>query len=137
MNENLNSAEPGLWYAAAVYSVKMPDGRYCLAAEEANFRLACIRAGRLIADGWLIFSPIAHSHAIHVAYAPFLAREEHKLWYRVDNAIIRTVPFRGIILPPEWQDSTGCTAEKRLFESLGREVWYFPEPCCVTRDPMC
>lgn len=127
--------ESGLWYFASAYSVRTADGRYSLPGEEANFRLARIRAGRLLDAGWLVFSPIAHSHAIHCAYAPFLAREEHKLWYRVDNAIIRTVPFRGIILPPECKDSTGCAEERKLFERLGREVRYFQEPCMVFKEP--
>lgn len=123
--------EEGLWYFASAYSVRTADGRPCLAAETANFQLACIRAARLIEAGWLIFSPIAHSHPIHCAYAPFLAREEHELWYRLDHALIRTVPFRGIILAPEWGTSTGCVAEKILFEQLGRQVRYYHEPCAV------
>jgi hypothetical protein len=127
--------EDGLWYFASPYSVTRPDGGYDLAAEEANFRLACIYAARLLDAGWLLFCPVAMTHPIHCTYAPFLARQEHKLWYALDNAIIRTVPFRGILLAPGWEHSTGCVAEKILFEELGRAVRYLHEPCLVTEDP--
>ncbi len=126
----------GLWYFAHPYTFRGPDGRYSLAAEEANFRLCCLRAARLIEAGWVIYAPICHTHPIHLAYPPFVGGEVHDMWYEQDNAIIGRAGFTGIILPPGWNDSHGCAAEKRLFELLGRQVRYFLEPDVVSMcDP--
>lgn len=125
-------AESGLWYFAHPYSAKTPDGRYCLAAEEANFRLCCLRAARLLDAGWNIYAPICHTHPIHMAYAPFLAREEHQMWYRLDNAFIEHANFTGIILADGWAGSIGCCNEKARFGLLGRQVRYFFDPCEVS-----
>lgn len=124
-------AEEGLWYFAHPYTVKGPDGRYSLAGEEANFRLCCYRAARLIEAGWNIYAPICLTHPIHCAYPDFVGKEVHEMWYRLDNAFIRHANFTGIILSPKWQLSTGCRAEKALFEQLGRQIRYFVEPCTV------
>ena len=117
----------GLWYFAHPYTVRGPDGKYSLAGEEANFRLCCLRAARLIEAGWNIYAPICHTHPIHVAYPRFVGQELHEPWYKLDNAFIRHANFTGIILAPEWQMSSGCRAEKKLFEELGRKVLFLDE----------
>ena len=113
-----------LWYFAHPYTCKNKDGQYIAGGEDANFRLCCIRSARLIEKGILVYSPISHTHPIHMSYPPFVGGEVHNFWYKFDNAFIRAVPFRGIILAPDWEKSTGCKAEKELFEELGREVRY-------------
>ena len=117
----------GLWYLAHPYTCKDAEGRYVLGGEEANFRLCCVRAARLIEAGWLIYSPIAHTHPIHCAWPGFVGQEAHEMWYTLDNEFIRQIPFAGIILAPGWQMSKGCRHEKELFESLGRQVMYLDE----------
>ena len=126
----------GLWYLATPYTCKDKNGKYVLGGEEANFRIACLYAARLIEAGWLVYSPIAQTHPIHCAYPPFVGGEVHEMWYHYDNEFIRQCPFKGVILSPGWEKSKGCVAEKALFESLGREVRYFAEPCVILRiDP--
>lgn len=117
----------GFWYFAHPYSAKKPDGSYCLEAEEANFRLCCIRSARLILAGWRIYSPITATHPIHCASAEFLAGQIHELWYEFDNAAIDQLGFSGIILAPGWEKSTGCRQEKERFEAAGKPVLYLCE----------
>ena len=88
----------GIFYFAHPYSCYHDDGRYNPAGEEANFRLCCIRTAKLIERGYLIYSPIAHTHPIHISYPPFVGNNIHKMWYEFDNKFIEQLPFKGIIL---------------------------------------
>ena len=115
----------GIWYFAHPYTCKDDEGNYCSGGEEANFRLCCIRSAKLIEAGFIIFSPIAHSHPIHTAWPDFVGKQIHDMWYLIDNRIIDEVPFRGIIMAPKWETSKGCVCEKKRFENLNREVLYY------------
>lgn len=126
----------GIWYFAHPYTFRDPDGIYSLPAEEANFRICCLRAARLIEAGWVIYAPICHTHPIHLAYPHFVGGGVHEMWYEQDNAIIERANFTGIILAQEWQQSRGCRQEKSLFERLGRQVRYMIDPATVSMsDP--
>ncbi len=84
----------------------------------------------MIEAGWLIYSPVAHTHAIKMAWPDFAAGDEER-WYEYDLMTVREGHFAGIILPPLWQVSNGCVMEKNLFESMQRQVLYFCDPCHV------
>ena len=112
----------GLWYFAHPYTCKDDDGNYVPLAEEANFRLCCMRSGELLKRGYNIYSPIAHTHPIHVATPDFLKRHEHEMWYDLDNQVIAKTDFDGIILAPGWISSAGCRGERRLFDDRGKFV---------------
>lgn len=118
----------GFWYFAHPYTIRKADGTYSLAGEEANFRMCCLRAARLIEAGWCIYAPVVHTHAIHIAYPPFVGQDVHEMWYELDNAFIRHANFTGIILAPGWPKSSDCRAEKDLFEQMERKVLYFQDP---------
>lgn len=115
----------GLWYFAHPYTCKNNKGEYVTGGEDANFRLCCYRAAKLIEMGYVIYSPISHTHPIHMSYPPFVGQEVHDMWYELDNKFIRLANFTGIILAPGWENSKGCVAEKELFESLNRAVVYY------------
>ena len=111
-----------LWYFAHPYSVKDADGRYVAEAEEANFDLCNQRAARQIEAGYLIYSPISHSHPIHRASPTMLARYAHQEWYLRDMEFVKCVEWQGIILAPGWNLSPGCRMEQEWFRSEGLEV---------------
>ena len=122
----------GLWYFAHPYTVKDENGNYVQAGEDANFQICNYRAGRLLARGYNIYSPISHTHPIHMASPLFLGRHEHDMWYELDMDIIRNTDFDGIILAPGWMASKGCVAEKQAFEEMGKRVLYYENifaPC--------
>ena len=96
--------------------------------EEGNFNLCCSRSAELIKRGWLVYSPIAHTHPIHRAWLG----TRNVDWYEFDNAFIRIIPFAGIILAPGWRDSEGCVKERELFKSLNREILSYE--VCLEKD---
>ena len=117
----------GVWYFAHPYTVKGADGRYIPEGEDAQFRICCFRAAELMMRGFNIYAPICHTHPIHRACPEFLQRHEHKMWYRLDTAFIGTGCFRGIILAPGWEDSTGCVQEKKDFDEAGKRVLFYED----------
>ncbi|MCL5281317.1 MAG: DUF1937 family protein [Planctomycetes bacterium] len=123
--------QAGLWYFAHPYTVVDAWAIQNHAAMEANFRLCCLRAARLVEAGWLIYSPVAHTHPIKAAWPEFMAATTEQRWYEYDLLFIQAIPFAGIILPPLWHVSRGCIEEEKLFEQLGRSVRYFSDPCLV------
>jgi hypothetical protein len=105
----------GLFYFAHPYTVKDSKGNYVPEAEEANFRLCCYRASRLLLLGYNIYSPISHTHPIHLASPELLQRHEHEMWYKLDEQFLEKCDFDGIILAPGWKHSVGCRAEHTWF----------------------
>ena len=116
------SDERKLYYFAHPYTVRDASGQFVPAGEEANFRLCAIRSARLLQAGVNIYSPITHTHPIHIACPEFLAAAEHNLWYTLDNQIIDRMRWDGIIMAPGWEGSGGCRAERARFEALGLPV---------------
>jgi hypothetical protein len=117
----------GLFYMAHPYTAKDADGNYVREAEDANFQLCNYRAGRLMLAGYNVYSPISHTHPIHMATPEFLQRHEHEMWYEVDMNLISKANFDGIILAPGWENSKGCCAEKIVFEHRGLKVLYYKD----------
>ena len=122
----------GLFYFAHPYTCKDADGKYVFAGEEANFRICNIRAGELLKRGYNIYSPISHTHPIHIATPDFLKRHEHEMWYHLDNEVIAKCNFDGIILAPGWEKSSGCIAERQLFEELGKPILFYRDAIKLT-----
>lgn len=119
----------GLFYFAHKYTAKDVDGNYVQAAESANFAICNFRAGELLKRGYNVYSPISHTHPIHMATPQFLAEHAHEMWYGLDNEIIAKCNFDGIILAPGWEDSKGCIAELQMFKDTKAEasVLYYDE----------
>jgi hypothetical protein len=118
-------ATKGLWYMAHPYTSIDAEGRFVPEAEDANFQLANHRAAELLKRGYNIYSPISHTHPIHRACPEFLGNREHEMWYHLDNDLISRTNFDGIILPPGWQESKGCCAERELFEAAGKAIKHY------------
>lgn len=111
-----------LYYFAHQYTAKDAQGKNLLDKERENFELSCVRSAELIKLGYNIYSPISHSHPIHVTSEKWLQTGEYKIWVNLNNLMIERTKFDGIILSPEWETSSGCKAEKKLFESKGLEI---------------
>jgi len=119
-----------LWYFAHPYSVITSDGTYVFRGNQANFQLCCYRSGMLSLEGYVIYSPIAHTHSIQYATPEFMrqtGKEEHNYWIALDLEFIRRARFTGIILAPGWENSRGCNGEKDLFVELDRQVLYYKD----------
>jgi len=114
-----------LYYFAHPYTLKDEKGNNIHAGEEANFNLCCIRSAKLLEKGIFIYSPIAHTHPIHIRSPYFLRKKEYKLWLDLDKKIMPVC--KGIILAPGWEESHGCILEKRLFEERGFKVLLYKD----------
>jgi len=127
MSEFTEATEGGIWYFAHPYTCKDAEGNYVPEAEEANYVLSCARAADLLVRGYNIYSPISHTHPIHRMCPAFLKAREHAIWYKLDNEVIDCMTWKGIILAPLWQTSSGCVNEKERIESRGLVVKYYTD----------
>lgn len=111
-----------LYYFAHPYSVKDVNGKNIHSAEEANFNLCCMRALELLKRGYMIYSPIAHTHPIHIRDSDFLRINEYNLWMELDDLVIEKCKFKGLILAPGWELSLGCKHEYEKFKKKKLEI---------------
>lgn len=111
----------GLYYFAHPYTAT--DKR----AELANFNLCCIRTAKLMKAGYYVYSPICHTHPIHMAWPEFLVNDERELWIALDMVIIRRANFTGLILAPLWEQSGGCCGERDEFLRQGKEICLYED----------
>ena len=117
----------GLFYFAHPYTVKDKDGRYVLAAEDANYALCNYRGGQLVIRGYNIISPISHFQSIHMATSELLKNHEHQLYYQLDQEVIDKCQWDGIIMAPDWEHSPGCGAERLEFLRKCLPVLFYEE----------
>lgn len=106
-------SEP-FWYLASPYS-KYPAGT------EAACREVCVLAARLFRAGVLVYSPIAHTHAIAAAGGLGLGFEQ---WQAFDEALIEASHGVLVATMPGWCESAGVTAEIVIAHRLGKPVRY-------------
>lgn len=100
-------------YLATPYSHPDP------AVRESRFHLACLIAGRMMANGELVFCPIAHSHPIaEKAELP----KGFEYWERFDRTMIRACSKVVICKMEGWTESVGIAAEIRIAEELHKPV---------------
>jgi len=115
--QTINKTKKGLWYFAHPYTVMDHEKNFVLEGQEANFKLCCMRSAELIKRGYVIYSPITHTHPIHMSDPEFIKQREYLLWIDLDNEIINATKWKGIILAPKWEESRGCRDEYNMFKS--------------------
>lgn len=116
-NQNIsavNSDDKPLWYFAHPYSASTKPGQI------RNFELANERAIRLLDAGYMIFSPISHSHPLQE-----VKDSSRDYWISLDKCFMNRCD--GLILAPGWKESKGCRIEKEYFEKTGKFIKLFEE----------
>lgn len=104
-----------LIYLASPYS--HADG----ATMAGRFRAVCDAASRLMRDGHLIFSPIAHSHPIAMRTA---LPTDWTYWQQFDRAILAACGELWVLTLEGWDASQGVQAEVALAMQMGLAVRY-------------
>ncbi len=103
------------WYFATPYTQYPGD-----------IELACIAAakgaGRLIAEGIQVFSPIAHFHTISIAAG--MAPTNYKIWMTADEPFMRRAYGLIVYKMPTWGISKGVQIEIKEFEDAGKPIEY-------------
>ncbi len=102
----------GLTYLASLYS--HPDA----AVREARFREACRCAAALMRQGYLVFSPIAHSHPM----VEFGLAGDYRFWEEFDGLMMAACSRMIVLTLDGYQDSIGVQAEVKAMRALGRPV---------------
>lgn len=104
----------GFYYLASPYS-KYPGGPEAACAD------VSVLAARLFKAGVLVFSPIAHTHAI--ATLGGLAGHFDQ-WADFDEAML--LASRGMLIATMagWRESAGIAAEIKICERIGKPVSY-------------
>ena len=84
---------------------------------EARFNAACEAAARIMAQGDLVFSPIAHSHVLAEKYQLPMDFDYWQAWCL---SFLRHWATHFVILEiPGWETSVGVRAERILAADLG------------------
>ena len=98
---------------------------------EESFKIANIVAGRLMKEGYIVFSPISHSHPIADYLDPEL-RYSQEFWMSQDLLILEKCDkmFVVIIGKPEngiklINESKGCQSELAKARKLNMPVFYY------------
>jgi nucleoside 2-deoxyribosyltransferase len=115
-----DDAEPaevagGLIYLATPYSHEDT------AIRDERFNIACRVAARLMAQGHLIFSPIAHTHPIAMAGE---LPTDWEFWKRYDHAHLDAAAQVWVLRIDGWDRSKGVAAEIEYAMSKGKPVAY-------------
>ena|SRR3990172_6784710 len=103
----------GIIYLASPYSDPDP------AIIAVRFHAVCQAAARLMSEGHLIFSPIAHTHPIAMAGTLPTGWD---FWERYDNAMLNVCSELWILPLDGWENSRGVAAEIEYMHQLGKPV---------------
>ncbi|RKY70130.1 MAG: hypothetical protein DRP97_04255 [Candidatus Latescibacterota bacterium] len=104
-------------YLASPYSAINP------AIREARHLSVCRKAGELMRAGYIVFSPIAHSHPIaEVCELP----KDWEFWKKYDKTFIDWCDELWILMLPGWKTSKGVSAEVELAMALGKFIKHIP-----------
>ncbi len=87
---------------------------------EQRFRAACRATAALIKAGAVVFSPIAHSHALAEHGLP----TDWRFWERFDRAYLARCDQLVVLMLEGWKASVGVQAEIAIARELGKPVSY-------------
>ncbi|QDU46843.1 Nucleoside 2-deoxyribosyltransferase [Symmachiella dynata] len=87
---------------------------------ERRFRAACRVAARLIRSGEVVFSPVAHGHAISLYGVP----TDWQFWEPHDRRFLEQCHEVVVLMLDGWQESVGVQAEIQIAGELGKPVRY-------------
>lgn len=88
---------------------------------EFRFNQVNLLAGALIKKGYLVYSPISHSHPITVAYD---LPKGYDFWQRIDREFIRWCHQFWILQMEGWDTSTGLRDEEEYSIQQNKKVVY-------------
>ena len=105
-------------YLACPYSHKLESMR------ELRFYIANQEAARLMAEGYIVFSPISHSHPIAVQCA---LPKDYEFWKQFDEALIGWCDEVHVICIAGWEESDGVAREIEYAKKQGKPIKYIKE----------
>ena len=88
---------------------------------EYRFQLANKIAAKLMNNGYLVFSPISHTHPIAIAGN---LPKDWEYWKNFDKAYLNYCHKIIIIMAEGWKESKGVQGEIEIAKELGLEIEY-------------
>ena len=113
----------GLWYLAHPYTVYNDNGTNNLKLEKCNYINACKLSAKALRAGIKIYSPISHTHPIHV-YGGFVGTNLD-FWLQLDKEFMMACV--GMILCDGWEESEGCRFEVDYFKTMNKPILLLEE----------
>lgn len=101
--------------------------------EERNFQIANNVAGHLMREGYIVFSPISHSHPItRECELP----KDWNYWKEVDTEFIKWCDALYVIFTSKEEilASEGVIAEIKIAEELNKEIVFVNINCEIIKD---
>lgn len=86
-----------------------------------RFKDVCAVAAKLMAEGKIIFSPIAHTHPIALAGK---LPTDWSYWKEFDKEFLNVCDSMIVLMLDGWKESVGIRAEIEYFTELGRPITY-------------
>lgn len=105
----------GFVYLASPYTSPDP------AIREQRYHAACRAAGAMMAEGMVVYSPIAHSHPVEVHIG---AQQSHEFWMRQCVPLLRMSEGVVVLKLDGWAESRGVRYEIDLAHKLLLPVCY-------------
>lgn len=108
--------ENHIYYLASPYTHPDP------AVEAFRFEAVCQLVADLMCKGYVVISPIAHSHPLAVRRPEVGGKWE--VWQQLDTDLVRASEELWVFTLDGWECSKGVQAEIAIAESFGKLVRY-------------
>lgn len=121
MNQLPAPPKLGLIYLASPYAPRgcSRDSEYII--RNGRYNAAVQAAAWLIKQGYMVYSPIAHSHPIAETDPENL--HGHKIWLRIDEEFLNASHTLIILCLSGWENSVGVARETELADSWDMPIF--------------
>jgi len=89
--------------------------------EEYSFQIANHAAGKLMGIGFIVYSPISHTHPIAMECN---LPTDWEYWKNIDISFLKWCDVVHVICLHGWKESKGVQAEIKIARVLGKEIIY-------------
>jgi len=98
-----------------------------------RFNAVCDCAAAFIGQGYFIYSPIAHNHAL----VKFGLPVSWEFWKKYDENFLEVCSELWVLMLPDWNESVGVQAEIEIMKKLNKPIRFVdsedgsvhPAPC--------
>ena len=103
---------PEIIYLASPYSDPSP------AVRQRRYEQVCEATAAMLRAGYMVYSPIVHSHPLTEYGLP----TEWAYWERLDTRMIAACDALWVLTLDGWSDSKGVMSEMRIAQQMGKRV---------------
>ena len=89
--------------------------------EPYSFQVANSEAGILMRQGFIVYSPISHTHPIAMECG---LPTDWEYWKNIDTSFLEWCDEVHVVCIPGWKESKGVQAEIKIAIKLGKKIVY-------------